>query len=193
MRHSGKLLATAALMVLPLMLPLPAFAADLWLVNAHLIDGRGGEEVPLVDVHVVDGRIATVTAVASRKSLASQGASGAATTIDLKGAYLLPGYVDAHAHIGDPASAKRALLSGVTTARVLGDVYLKGLATRDLIRQHDVSGPEILASAGHIRPVLASRSSSAFPSSAGITPSPCRAWITCVKWRALSWRAAPTC
>jgi imidazolonepropionase-like amidohydrolase len=152
MRHSGKFLVAAAL----LSLPLSAFAADLWLLNAHLIDGRGGEDVPLVDLHVVDGRIASLSAAAvvSRKTATSQGASGASTTLDLQGAYLLPGYVDAHAHIGDPASAKRALLSGVTTARVLGDAYLKGLATRDLIRQHDVPGPEMLASAGHIRPVL---------------------------------------
>ncbi|HWS40540.1 MAG TPA: amidohydrolase family protein, partial [Arenimonas sp.] len=74
--------------------------------------------------------------------------------IDLKGAFLLPGYIDAHAHIEDPASAQRALLSGVTTARILGDVYLKGLGTRDLIKQNNVPGPEMLVSAGHVRPVL---------------------------------------
>ena len=49
MRHSEKLLAIAALSLLPV----SAFAADLWLVNAHLIDGRGGTDVPLVDVRVV--------------------------------------------------------------------------------------------------------------------------------------------
>lgn len=128
-----------------------ASAADLWLVNAHLIDGRGGADVPLVDVHVVDGRIAAVVAKAAGSRPSKRTAE---TTIDLQGAYLLPGYVDAHAHIGDPAAAKRALWSGVTTARVLGDVYLKGIATRDLVRQRNVPGPELLSSAGHIRPVL---------------------------------------
>lgn len=141
--------------------PSAVLAADLWLVNAHLIDGRGGDEVPLVDVHVVDGRIAAISPVSQavrrpheKQGSATGGAADKATTLDLGGAYLLPGYVDAHAHIGDPASAKRALLSGVTTARVLGDAYLKGLATRDLVRQHDAPGPEMLVSAGHIRPVL---------------------------------------
>lgn len=138
-----------------------AAAADLWLTNARLIDGRGGKDVPLVDLHVVDGRIAAISPAsgAQRKGVSgtsptrNAGAAGT-TTLDLAGAFLLPGYVDAHAHIGDPAAAKRALLSGVTTARVLGDLYLKGLATRDLVRQHDTLGPELLTSAGHIRPVL---------------------------------------
>ena len=38
--------------------------------------------------------------------------------------------------------------------RVLGDAYLKALATRDLIRTGYVEGPEMLVSAGHIRPRL---------------------------------------
>ncbi|MFN9737252.1 MAG: amidohydrolase family protein, partial [Pseudomonadota bacterium] len=56
--------------------------------------------------------------------------------------------------IEDPASAQRALLSGVTTTRVLGDNYLKGMATRDLVRAGHVPGPQMLVSGGHVRPRL---------------------------------------
>ena len=114
-----------------------------WLVNAHLIDGRGEAGAPLVDVRLEQGHVAEI-----RPAVAN------AVGLDLRGGYLLPGFVDAHAHIEDPASARRALLSGATTVRVLGDAYLKGLATRDLIRAGVIDGPELLASGGHIRPRL---------------------------------------
>ena len=37
-----------------------AGAATLWVLNAHLIDGLGGHDVPLVDVAVDRGRIAAI-------------------------------------------------------------------------------------------------------------------------------------
>lgn len=114
-----------------------------WLVNAHLIDGRDQANAPLVDIRVENGRIAEIRPAVPK-----------AVGLDVKGGYLLPGFVDAHAHIEDPAAARRALQSGVTTVRVLGDAYFKALATRDLIREGYVEGPELLASAGHIRPRL---------------------------------------
>jgi imidazolonepropionase-like amidohydrolase len=130
----------------------PARPADTWISNAQLIDGLPNSNVRAVNVRVSDGRIAEITAAVDRPG-----------AIDLHGAYLLPGFVDAHAHIEDPASAKRALLSGVTTARVLGDAYLKGVATRDLIRSGYVQGPEMLVSGGHVRPVLGEAFILSFP------------------------------
>ncbi len=115
----------------------------LWLVNAHLLDGRNGADAPLVDVRLDGARIAQI-----------RPAMPHAAGLDLRGSYLLPGFVDAHSHIEDPAAARRALMAGVTTTRVLGDAYLKALATRDLIRDGYVQGPQMLVSAGHIRPQL---------------------------------------
>jgi imidazolonepropionase-like amidohydrolase len=120
-----------------------AQGAEIWLTHAQLIDGTPGAVAREADVQVVDGRIAAITAPQDR-----------AGAIDLRGRFLLPGFIDAHTHIEDPASARRALLSGVTTARVLGDAYLKAMATRDLIRQGSVQGPQMLVSGGIIRPVL---------------------------------------
>lgn len=120
-----------------------AGASDRWFINAQLIDGLPGSAVRKVNVRVADGRIAEITPAGSR-----------ADAIDLQGAFLLPGFIDVHTHIENPASATRALLSGVTTTRVLGDVYLKGMATRDLVRAGHVPGPQMLVSGGHVRPRL---------------------------------------
>jgi imidazolonepropionase-like amidohydrolase len=122
-----------------------ASAQDLDLVNATLVDGTGAEPRPGVTVSVRGGRIATIA------DHAPAPASGV-RRIDLQGRYLMPGLIDAHAHIESPAAALRAIQSGVTTARVLGDNYLQAIYTRDLVKQGRVPGPEMLVSPGHIRP-----------------------------------------
>ena len=123
--------------------PALAQAQDLWLSHARLYDGLPGSTVRTANVRIRDGRIAEITAAGDR-----------AGARDLRGAFLIPGFIDLHTHIEDPASAQRALLSGVTTTRVLGDNYLKGMATRDLVRAGHVPGPQMLVSGGHVRPRL---------------------------------------
>jgi imidazolonepropionase-like amidohydrolase len=134
--------AAACFMVLA---ALAAPAQDLDLVNATLVDGTGTEPRAGVTVSIRGGRIA---AVSERAPQAAQGVR----RIDLAGRYLLPGLIDAHAHIESPAAALRALQSGVTTARVLGDSNFQALGTRDLVRLGHVPGPDLLVSPGHIRP-----------------------------------------
>ncbi len=130
---------------LMLLAALAAPAQDLDLVNATLVDGTGAEPRTGVTVSIRGGRIA---AVSERAPDAAQGVR----RIDLAGRYLLPGLIDAHAHIESPAAALRALQSGVTTARVLGDSNFQALGTRDLVRRGHVPGPDLLVSPGHIRP-----------------------------------------
>jgi len=122
-----------------------ATAQDLDLVNATLVDGTGAEPRTGVTVSVRGGKI---SAIADRAPEAAPGVR----SIDLKGRYLMPGLIDAHAHIESPAAALRALRSGVTTARVLGDNYLQAIHTRDLVKLGHVPGPEMQVSPGHIRP-----------------------------------------
>jgi imidazolonepropionase-like amidohydrolase len=126
---------------------LPSLAAgqDLDLVDVTLVDGTGAAARPHVTVSLRDGRIA---AISERAPASAEGIR----RIDLGGRYLLPGLIDAHAHIESPAAALRALQSGVTTARVLGDSHLQAIGTRDLVRAGHVPGPELLVSPGHIRP-----------------------------------------
>lgn len=125
--------------------PLLALAQDLDLVNATLIDGSGAAPRAGVTVSVRDGRISAISSNAPAQA-------DGIRRIDLGGRYLLPGLIDAHSHIESPAAALRALKSGVTTARVLGDTYRQALGTRDLVRAGHVPGPELLVSPGHIRP-----------------------------------------
>jgi imidazolonepropionase-like amidohydrolase len=136
-------------------LAFPALGQDLVLRNATVIDGPGSPPREGVTVVVRGGRIASVGAA----GVPSPGAR----TIDLKSRFLLPGLIDAHAHILDPASALRALQSGVTTARVLGDEYLQAVGTRDLIRSGHLEGPELLCSGGHVRPALGTPFMVTFP------------------------------
>ena len=124
---------------------LSASAAGFDLVNVTLVDGTGAEPRRGVSVSVRDGKI---TAIVDTAPAAAAGIR----RIDMKGRFLLPGLIDAHAHIESPAAALRALQSGVTTARVLGDNFLQAVYTRDLVRQVKVPGPEMLVSPGHIRP-----------------------------------------
>ena len=100
-------------------------AQDLVLSNATVIDGTGAPPRAGVSVIIRDGKIAEI----------ADGARTGDTTIDLKGRFVLPGLVVAHTHILSADAAERALLSGVTTARVPGDRYLRGMGTRDLIRE----------------------------------------------------------
>jgi imidazolonepropionase-like amidohydrolase len=124
---------------------LAAAAQDLDLVDVTLVDGTGAEPRAGVTVSVRGGKIA---AISDRAPSSGQ----EVRRIDLGGRYLLPGLIDAHAHIETPQAALVALRSGVTTARVLGDTNLQAIGTRDLIRLGHVPGPELLVSPGHIRP-----------------------------------------
>jgi imidazolonepropionase-like amidohydrolase len=84
-----------------------------------------------------------------------QGAAptGAPTQVlDLKGRWLLPGFVDAHAHIADLASARRALRSGTTTARDLGVNHFADVGMRELNHAGVADVPDIVAAGYHVRP-----------------------------------------
>lgn len=122
-----------------------AAAQDLDLVGATVIDGTGAPPRTGVAVIVRSGRIARILAQAPP-------AQDGVQRLDLHGRFLLPGLIDAHTHIESPGAALRALQSGVTTARVLGDSYLRTLGTRDLIRAGYAPGPELLVSGPIIRP-----------------------------------------
>ncbi|HKX59453.1 MAG TPA: amidohydrolase family protein [Steroidobacteraceae bacterium] len=122
-----------------------AAAQDLDLVNVTLVDGTGTAPRPGVTVSVRDGKISAISDKAPQ-------AGKDVRRIDLDGRFLLPGLIDAHAHIQTPASALVAVKSGITTARVLGDINLQAIGTRDLIRLGHVPGPDLLVSPGHIRP-----------------------------------------
>jgi imidazolonepropionase-like amidohydrolase len=127
---------------------LPALLADptpgrrpLWLAGGRLFDGSGAATRERVCVLVEDGRIA---AIADGDAPAADGAE----TIELAGATILPGLIDAHAHVGvafprpAPAHGAEPLLPGTAAhflAAELREVLRRGITTmRDVGSYGDV-------------------------------------------------------
>jgi len=134
----------------------------LW--NARLIDGTGAGPLDQASVRIEAGRISEV---------GSANGARPAGAIDLGGRTLLPGLIDAHAHVssdtlrspgfGPPAplhgelprpralgyfilakSARALLAAGVTTVRDVGSYDDEGIALREAVRLGIVEGPRIL-------------------------------------------------
>lgn len=126
--------------------------------DARLITGRRAEVLGPVDV-VVEGDV--ITEVRAHRTTSPAGAD----RIDCNGMTVMPGLIDCHVHYTlDPDSdpplawgrprtavlvgaynARRALLSGVTTARSAGARANLDIALRDGIDAGRIPGPRILA------------------------------------------------
>ena len=152
-----KTLAALALVTLAAA-PLAA-APTRQLVHAgHLIDGRGDavrERVTLV----VEGERIVEVADGLRPPAPGE------TVVDLSDAWVLPGLIDLHVHLGSEVSptaylerftqnpadvalrayadAQKTLRAGFTSLRNLGDSYNATIALRDAIRRDLVGGPRI--------------------------------------------------
>jgi len=152
-------------------MPLTALAAGLWsadaaaetlyLTAAKMIDGLANEAQANPVVRIEDDRIAEVA------TGGGMAIPEGATVIDLGGATILPGLLDAHVHltsdhdakgyrslaisipreaINGVANARKTLLAGFTTVRNVGAGGYTDIALRDGINDGDVIGPRILAS-----------------------------------------------
>ena len=136
----------------------PAGTTPLWLTNARLLDGTGTAPRDGTSVLVRDGRIEAV-----------EHAAGAgpedAVAVDLDGRTLMPGLVDAHAHVRAklkaPADGVEALLPGtaahvvaahlaealrrgVTTVRDVGSHGSEVVEARQAMRLGAFRGPRLL-------------------------------------------------
>jgi len=120
-------------------------ADSLIILHANVIDGVS--TTPMVDATVVvaDGRI---------QSVGGKAPDGPGRLIDLKGHWLLPGFIDAHGHIGDLTAARRALESGVTTLASAGTSHFADVGLRELNRGGAVDVPDVVAAGYRIRPRL---------------------------------------
>jgi imidazolonepropionase-like amidohydrolase len=132
------------------------------LTNARVIDGTGGPPIERASVRIEDGRIAEVSAASLDGGL------------DLDGRTVMPGLIDAHAHLssdisrspgfGPPpplkgelprprelgyfvlAKTARALLAaGITSVRDVGSYDDEAIALREAVRLGIVEGPRILS------------------------------------------------
>jgi imidazolonepropionase-like amidohydrolase len=116
------------------------------LINANVINVRDGQIARGVTLVLRSGKI---------ESIGSGQAPAGVRTIDVKGKYVLPGFIDAHTHLSDFAAARRALESGVTTVRSAGVSAYVDVGLRELSKKGVIAGPDVLAAGYHVRPRLA--------------------------------------
>jgi imidazolonepropionase-like amidohydrolase len=116
------------------------------LTNASLFNGFENKIYSRVIVFIKDGKIEKI------------GKSGDATTdyeiIDCQNNFLAPGLIDAHSHLDNLASAKRALQAGVTTVRTAGVSAYQDVSLMELSRQGKIAGPDIVPAGVYVSPDL---------------------------------------
>ncbi|SVD57538.1 uncharacterized protein METZ01_LOCUS410392, partial [marine metagenome] len=113
-------------------------------VRATVLDPSSAETIDNATVVVRHGEIVSIEVGGK--------APDDARIMDLGGRFLVPGLIDAHVHISNLSDARRALLSGVTTARSMGGSFFTDLGLRELFARGAFAGPELLAAGYHIRP-----------------------------------------
>lgn len=114
---------------------------SLTFTHANLIDGVSKAPMMDVTVVVVNGHIQSIG-----HDAAPQG-----SVLDLKGHWLLPGFVDAHVHVADLAAARRALRSGATTIGEAGVNHFADIGMRELNHKGVVDVPDVIAAGYHVR------------------------------------------
>jgi len=119
--------------------------ALLAITHANLIDGLASQPLRDATVIVREGRIESVLT-------APTDLPARTTVLDLKGRWLLPGFVDAHAHLADLRAARTALASGVTTARCMGVNHFVDIGFRELNHAGVADVPDVIAAGYHVRP-----------------------------------------
>jgi imidazolonepropionase-like amidohydrolase len=124
--------------------------ADLALVNAILIDGTGANPLPNAVLLIKGERI---VAVGPRKTI---NIAPDTKTIDLRGATILPGFINAHVHFAfDETNLEAWAQGGVTTVRDEGITSGKPLAELMAFRDKTRANPKYarLVSAGYMTTV----------------------------------------
>ena len=134
-------------------------AEPLALIHANVLDVRTGRVAADQTVLIRGAKIESVSATAPPVGV---------KTVDLAGRTLLPGLMDAHTHIANLASAKRALDSGVTTVRSSGVSLFVDVSLRDLAKSGAIAGPDVLAAGYHVRDRLAEEAFFSDPSLADL-------------------------
>jgi imidazolonepropionase-like amidohydrolase len=131
--------------------PLPSQsqpASSLAITHVNVIDGIGAAPIRDATLLIRDGRIESISAGWTE-------IPSSVAVLDLKGRWLLPGFIDAHAHLADLAAARRALASGATTVRCLGVNHFVDIGFRELNHAGVLDVPDVVAAGYHVRPRLA--------------------------------------
>ena len=121
------------------LLSLPAFGSsadpERWVLrNVHVIAMDGRASLPARDVVIEGDRIAAIEPTG--------GEYAGAGIVDGGGAYLIPGLVDMHVHLGSPLMLAMWVRHGVTGIRVMSS-QAHVLELRDAVHRGEVFGPRM--------------------------------------------------
>ena len=123
-----------------------ADAGVIAITNVHVVNGVNATRIRNATIVVRNGNIASIT---------ERGAVPAgARVIDAAGRWAAPGLIDAHTHISTLANARRALNSGVTTARSASTSSFQDIALRDEAKAGQIWAPDMLATGVFVSPDL---------------------------------------
>lgn len=134
---------------------------SLALTHVNLLDGVTDEVRRGITIIMRGGRIRNIQP-------ATASLPRGVRALDLRGAWVMPGLIDTHAHLRNEASARRAVLSGVTTARVLGVDRYVDVAIARRHRGGDKGLPDVIGAGYHVRPRLAEAFFTDFPELAAL-------------------------
>ena len=125
----------------------PLRADSFALVHCHLFNGSDNGIAEDATV-LVSG--STIERVTGRDAAIPAGYD----TVDCEGNYLMPGMIDVHTHLDNPAAMRRALDSGVTTIRTAGVPAFQDVALREMVRVGALPGPDVIAAGVYVTPDL---------------------------------------
>jgi imidazolonepropionase-like amidohydrolase len=114
-------------------------SSALILEHANVFTGSASSPQFDVTITIVDGQIQKIHA----SSMIHQ-TSKVMQTIDLRGAWVLPGLIDAHVHLYDIQSAQRMLSHGITTGRSMLTTGYEDVGLKALYSRGDRDLPDIL-------------------------------------------------
>ena len=116
-------------------------------INATIINGIDKEPFTNATLILEEGKIVQILS-------GSDAITEADSIIDAGSRYVLPGLIDAHTHISSLSSAKRSLMSGVTTVRTAGSDSYRDIAINNLVEKGRLAGPEVVAAGTFVQPNL---------------------------------------
>jgi imidazolonepropionase-like amidohydrolase len=117
------------------------------LTHAHVFNGFENKILRDATVLVKAGKI-------ERIGSSQEPVPGGYEVIDCQQNYLLPGLIDAHTHLDNLASAKRALETGVTTVRTAGVAAYQDVALAELAKSGRIAGPDVVPAGVYVSPNL---------------------------------------
>lgn len=116
------------------------------LTNAQIVDVEN-ETIKKGTVLIKDGRIESIEYNQLKTGKDYE-------AIDLENSYLLPGMIDVHTHLNNLASAKRALMSGVTTVRSASVPAFQDVSIAEMVKNGYLDGPDMIPCGVYVSPYL---------------------------------------